>query len=145
MPHFKSKPRSPFGSLKKGIVARLSVASEPRAYGLRSMLRSSPGTWSPASVAAADMRDIAGRPHDASTGERNDISFFQLTLRRMLRPQIVPPSRKRNERNGKRSSTVHPSSNSPVRASQMPFQLLLGCSFVIDQSSIPPSEFVNMP
>ena len=122
-----------------------SVAIEPSPYGLTSMFLPLAGTSMPVTVAATDIFDIAGLPQAACTGARYDTSFLSMTRRRKFIPQTWPFSLNRNERNGNLISTVHPFANVPVFTSHRPFQSLFGRSFVIDQSSIPPSGLTANP
>jgi hypothetical protein len=97
------------------------------------------------SVAALERLLRPRRPHERGTCIRNEISFFQRTMRRMFTFQTSLPSLKRIERNGIRISTVQPPSKSCAADCHRPFQLELGCSLVAAQSKMPPRRLAENP
>src|SRR5688572_19964277 len=138
MVHLASMPISAFGSFAIGGRAARLVIDEASAYGLTSNASAVAGGWMPTSVPPREDLVSAVRPDAASAGARNDTSVFHLTCRRKLTPQTPLPSLNRIERNGMRSSSVHPPSNSAALASQSVFQFRSACSLTICTSIIPP-------
>src|SRR5262245_36430183 len=115
-------PTSRSARLTTGGSATRLVVIAVSAYGLISKLRRCVGVSSPISVPADEILEDPRRPQDCGTSVRNELSFFQRTSRLKLTPQVPLPSLKRIDRNGISISTVHPPSNSPVRAVQRVFQ-----------------------
>ncbi len=76
---------------------------------------------------------------------RNEISFFQRTMRRRFTFHTSPPSLKRSERKGIRISIDQPPSKSSALAIHRPFQFELGCSLVAAQSNRPPRRLAEKP
>ena len=143
MPHFASRPKLPSRALRTAGVAVVLVSIEPSAYGLTSMLRPPFGVWIPVMTAALDTLVNPRRPHARGTPLRNDVSFFQRTMRRIFTPHVSAPLAKRMERNGILISTVQPPSKSCAFEVQRAFQLVLGCSLVAEKSCSPPMRFVE--
>ena len=72
-------------------LARTSLATPDKAYGLSSMFPPPPGATMPTSVAAADSRQIAAGPYDVGIDFRYENSFFFLSTRWTLNPHTCSP------------------------------------------------------
>ena len=114
MPHFTSNPDVAVGlvGMTGGFATCVGQHRTERVRLDVDVLALSAGTSRPVNVAATDIFDMAGRPHEASTGvEVRDLVLVDDPPAEIHAPDVAAFSRKRNERNGNRISSVHPCSN----------------------------------